>query len=208
MDKLAYKLLNEHFHVSHETFERLSLYQNLLLKWQKSINLISNDTISDIWNRHFLDSLQLIPHIVNKEKIIVDLGSGAGFPAMPIAIFGYKNIHLIESDIRKSAFLREVARITETTVEIHNCRIEDNPIDKIDIYTSRACSSLDNLLQLIALKVPRETICLFHKGKNYSKEEEEARRNFQYNLSVFPSISHSQGVILKLSNIKERDGYE
>lgn len=203
MDKHVYKSLNEQFHVSHETFERLSVYHDLLLKWQKSINLVGTDTIGDAWNRHFLDSLQLAPYIEGQEKIIVDLGSGAGFPALPLAIYGYKNIHLIESDTRKVAFLREVARVTDTKVFIHNCRIEDNPVNKIDIYTSRACSSLETLLQLIESKVPRETICLFHKGKNYSKEDEDARKNWQYDMSVFPSISHSQGVILKLSNIRK-----
>jgi 16S rRNA (guanine527-N7)-methyltransferase len=204
VNKTPFELLNSHINVSCETFERLSLYHDLLLKWQAKINLIGKDTISDIWNRHFLDSLQLIKYLDDKDKIIVDLGSGAGFPGMALAIYGYKNVHLIESDKRKILFLKEVSRITDTRVFLHNCRIENNNIEKIDIFISRACASLDDLLQLIAFKVSRETICLFHKGKNYSKECDEALVNWQYDMSVYPSVSNSESVILQLSNISKR----
>lgn len=202
--KSAFKLLNEYFTVSHETFERLKIYHDMLLRWQKTINLISSDTIDDIWRRHFLDSLQLIKYIENKNKIIVDLGSGGGFPSIPLVIFGYEKVHLIESDKRKSIFLREVLREVDGKACVHNCRIEDNPINNIDIFTSRACASIDALLQLIELKVPRGTDCLFHKGKNYSIEDKKARLKWQYDMSVFPSLSDNQGVVVKLSNISKR----
>lgn len=204
MLKDPFELLNNHIPVSHETFERLKLYHDLLLKWQKKINLISNETISYTWNRHFLDSLQLVKYIDDKEKIIVDLGAGAGFPSMVLAIMGYNNIHLIESDSRKVAFLREVARITESKVSIHNYRIEQNPIiGEIDIFVSRACASLDKLLDLSQKRISRGTICLFHKGKNYSIENQDALKNWQYDLVVTPSIVDSQSVILQLSNIRK-----
>jgi 16S rRNA (guanine527-N7)-methyltransferase len=204
MTKSAFELLNNYISISHETFDKLSAYHDLLLKWQSKINLISNDTIKDVWRRHFLDSLQLLSYIDNKEKAIVDLGSGAGFPAMALAIAGFQNVHLVESDIRKSAFLREVARITETKATIHNCRIEEIKIEKIDIVTSRACASLDKLLHLVYDKISHETICLFHKGKNYSMECEEASKNWQYDISVTPSIVDSEGVIVKISNLHKR----
>jgi len=204
MTKSAFELLSDQISISHETFEKLSAYHDLLLKWQSKINLISNDTIKDVWRRHFLDSLQLLPYIDNKEKTIVDLGSGAGFPAMALAVAGFQNVRLVESDIRKSAFLREVVRITETKATIHNCRIEDVKIEKIDIVTSRACASLDKLLHLIYDKISHETICLFHKGKNYSMEFEEASKNWQYDISATPSIVDSEGVIVKISNLHKR----
>ncbi len=204
MLKDPFEFLNSHISVSHETFERLKLYHDLLLKWQKKINLISNDTISCTWNRHFLDSLQLVKYIDDKEKNIVDLGAGAGFPSMVLAIMGYKNIHLIESDSRKVAFLREVLRITESKASIYNCRIEDNPVvDNIDIFVSRACAPLNKLLELSQKRISRGTICLFHKGKNYSIENQDALKNWQYDLVVTPSIVDSQSVILKLSNIRK-----
>ncbi len=231
MEKNAFELLNEHILISRETFERLSLYHDLLIKWQSKINLVSNDSLKDIWRRHFLDSLQLIPYIDDKEKTIVDLGSGAGFPAMALAIAGYKNIHLIESDVRKISFLREVARVTNANVTLHNCRIEEwsscgvqststgsnmtvrdpalafAPQDDI-IFTSRACASLDKLLHLIYNKVSYETICLFHKGKNYSIEDAEASVNWQYDTEISQTIvdsgSEASGVIMRISNIKKR----
>lgn len=204
-----FDLLNKHIEVSRGTFERLNIYHDLLLKWQRSINLIGKDTIEEAWNRHFLDSLQLIKYIDDNQKIIVDLGSGAGFPGLVLAIYGYKNIHLIESDARKVAFLREVARITNTAISIHHCRIENNPIEQVGIFVSRACAPLDKLLHLIyssqdtAKTVSRETICLFHKGKNYSIENKDALLNWQYDMVATPSIVDSQSVILKLSNIRK-----
>ncbi len=204
MLKDSFALLNNHFEVSCETFERLKLYHDLLLKWQKRINLISNDTVGEAWSRHFLDSFQLAKYIEDKTKLIVDLGAGAGFPSMVLGIIGYKNIHLIESDNRKAVFLKEVARISKTSVFIHNCRIEDNQItDNVDIFVSRACASLDKLLHLSQKRISRETICLFHKGKNYSIEHEDALKNWQYDLDVMPSIVDSQSVILQLSNIRK-----
>jgi 16S rRNA (guanine527-N7)-methyltransferase len=204
MQEKQFAWLNTYISVSRETFERFSVYHDLLLKWQSKINLISNDTIADIWQRHFLDSLQLLPYIENKNKVIVDLGSGAGFPAMVLAVAGYQNVHLVESDKRKAAFLREVARVTDAKVSIHNCRIEEIELPKVDIFTSRACAPLDKLLNLIANKVPRETICLFHKGKNYSIEHDEASLNWQYDMMATPSIADSQGVIMKISNLQKK----
>ncbi len=199
----SFELLNSYLPVSRETFESLSIYHDLLLKWQAKINLVGNDTLSDVWRRHFLDSLQLVKYIEDKNHVIVDLGSGAGFPGMALAIYGYKNVHLIESDSRKVAFLREVSRVTNTKVSIHNCRIENNPIEKVDIFISRACAPLEKLFQLISTSVSRETICLFHKGKNYSIESNNALKNWQYDMFVTSSIADSQSVILNISNIRK-----
>lgn len=202
------KWLNSYVSVSHETGERLKLYHMLLLKWQDKINLVSSDTIVDAWRRHFLDSLQLVNHIDDKNKVIVDLGSGAGFPGMVLAIAGYKNIHLVESDSRKVAFLKEVARITDTKISIHNCRIENHPVSNVDIFISRALASLEKLFSLIDNSVTHETTCLFHKGKNYSIEYSNALLNYNFDMAVTQSISDSQGVILNIANIRKVDDGE
>ena len=199
----SFELLNSHIPVPHGTHERLKLYHDLLLRWQDKINLVGKDTLVDVWNRHFLDSLQLVKYIEDKNKIIADLGSGAGFPGMALAIFGHTNIHLIESDARKVSFLREVSRVTETKISIHHCRIENNPMEKVDIFISRACAPLEKLFQLISKSVTHETTCFFHKGKNYSMECENALANWQYDILVTPSIVDSQSVILNISNIRK-----
>ena len=203
MPKSPFEFLNEHILVSHETFERFQLYYELLLKWHDKINLIGKDTLSDIWNRHFLDSLQLAKYIDDTNKTIVDLGTGAGFPGMTLAIYGYKNVHLVESDSRKAVFLKEVSRVTGTEVFIRNSRIENFILDEVDVIISRACSPLDELLQLSEKIISRETICLFHKGKNYSIEHENAQKDWQYDMAVTPSIAGFQSFILKLSNVRK-----
>src|SRR3954469_13124540 len=98
--------------VSRETRERLDIYADLLRKWQRSINLVGPRTVGDLWNRHFLDSAQLLPLMPPGVSVLVDFGSGAGFPGLVLAILGVKQVHLIESDQRKATFLREVARAT------------------------------------------------------------------------------------------------
>jgi 16S rRNA (guanine527-N7)-methyltransferase len=205
-DPEAFALLNQHIDVSHETFLRLSRYHDLLLRWQSKVNLISPDTIEQAWHRHFLDALQLLPMIENLNAKIVDLGSGGGFPGMVIAIAGAGNMHLVESDTKKILFLREVARITDTTITLHHARIEDAPTQNADIITSRACSPLATLLQLASHYVSHETICLFHKGKNYSKEIEDALVDWEFNIATTPSVTDTQSAILKLTSIRKRQG--
>lgn len=202
-----FELLNRHVNVSRETFKKLSLYYDLLIKWQSKINLISDQTISDIWSRHFLDSLQLLKHIPKtlKNPAMIDIGTGAGFPGMALAIYGVGEIHLIESDGKKISFLKEVSRITESKVFIHHDRIENVKLDKCDIILSRACSDLNQLLNLSSKNVSRETFSLFHKGKNYSNELEEAKKHWSFDTEIFPSVTDQNGVIVKLSNINRAE---
>lgn len=204
MSESAFQLLNQHMNVSHETFDKLNRYYELLIKWQKKINLVGPDTISDAWRRHFLDSIQLLRWIDNLSQPIVDFGSGAGFPGMVLAIFGGKNIHLIESDAKKIAFMQEVSRITKSPVSLHHRRIEDVRIDNVGVITSRACSDLKSLCEYAHPLVSHGTICLFHKGKNYSKEIEDAKENWSFDITVSPSVASDEGVILNLSNLGER----
>ncbi|MDX1975036.1 MAG: 16S rRNA (guanine(527)-N(7))-methyltransferase RsmG [Rickettsiales bacterium] len=203
-----YQLLNERIDVSRETFDRLKLYCDLLLKWQAKINLISNDTIPDVWTRHFLDSLQLTQHISNREMTIVDMGSGAGFPALVLAICGYKNIHCIESDAKKIAFLQEVSRITKSPVTLHHGRIEAQALPVADMVCARALADLDRLLVYSEAFVSRETICLFPKGKNYANELDNAKQHWSFEHVILPSITDPEAVILKLSNIQKRASHD
>ncbi len=202
-----FDLLNRHIKVSPETFLKLSLYHDLLLKWQSKINLVGADTLADAWDRHFLDSLQLLNAIDDLSGTIVDVGSGAGFPGMTLAIGGATDMHLIESDGKKITFLREIARLTETKVSIHHCRAEDCEKLSADIIVSRAVSSIDNLLSFSLPQISHGTTCLFHKGKNYAKEIEEAKEHWLFEITVIPSVTHDQSAILKLTHIRKR-GYD
>ena len=173
----TYEKFSSHVFVSRETYEKLCVFEKILIKWQNSINLVSRITIKSIWIRHFLDSAQLYTFVKNVEGNIIDFGSGAGFPGMVLAIMGKKNIHCVESDYKKCVFLKEIAMLTETDITIHNCRIEDLGFINVDLITCRALASLSKLIDYVEiftnkslgdkLETPK---LLFLKGKSYYSE--------------------------------------
>jgi 16S rRNA (guanine527-N7)-methyltransferase len=188
--------------VSHETKQKLEIYHALLVKWQKAINLVSPATLADAARRHFMDSTQLLPLIPDKNTTLADLGSGAGFPGMVLAILGVKDVHLVESDLRKSLFLREVARETDTTITVHNRRIEDCHIPQVGIITARALAPLTELLgHMSQLAASRNTIGLFLKGAQTSDEIEAARKKWDFAAELIPSITDNHGKVIKINNL-------
>ena len=145
----TYEKFSSNVFVSRETYEKLCVFEKILIKWQNSINLISRSTINSIWDRHFLDSAQLYKFVTNVEGNIIDFGSGAGFPGMVLAIMGKKNIHLVESDQKKCVFLREIAMLTNLDITIHNCRIENLTNIDVDMITCRALAPLNKLIDYV-----------------------------------------------------------
>jgi 16S rRNA (guanine527-N7)-methyltransferase len=190
--------------VSRETLHKLEIYVALLLKWQTKINLISNTTVNDVWKRHILDAIQLLSFYDHETSTLLDIGTGAGIPGLLLAIAGNKKTILVESDTRKSAFLKEAARVTDSNVEIHNKRIESLKFQDIDVITSRACANIHQLLIYSSNFLSNNTVCLFPKGENYTKEVEEAQKNWHFSYDVFPSLSDSSGNIIKIYNITKR----
>ena len=128
--------------VSRETRGRLEVYADLLRKWQPKINLIAPSTLPDLWARHFEDSAQLLQLVPECTKRIADMGSGGGFPGLVLAILTGIETHLIESDSRKGAFLREAARLTDAPVTLHTKRLEAMPSLGADLITARALAPL------------------------------------------------------------------
>lgn len=193
--------------ISDAQFQQFQTYHKALLKWQKAINLVSNTTLQSAWERHFWDSAQLVPYIPEQVKTIVDLGSGAGFPGMVLALlFPDKNIHMIESDERKCQFLKHVSRETNRPVSIHDDRIE-NIIQNLtpDIITARAFSSLENIIKMtksVWQKNPALKMLLL-KGQKVEQEMAEARQLYAFDYEAHDSETHSEGCILKISNIKD-----
>ena len=187
--------------VSRETLQRLQIYRNLLLKWNSRVNLVGKSTLGDIWRRHFLDSAQLLHYIPKKSKVWVDLGSGAGFPGMVLAILNVGTVHLVESNQRKCAFLREVARTTQTNVEIHNKRIEHLDPWPIDVITARAVAPVAKLLELSRSFVTPESTCLFLKGQDIDDELTEAGKYWKMSIDRTPSVADYRGTILRLTRV-------
>ncbi len=130
------------FDVSRETLERLDAYVGLLAAWNRRINLVGASTLGDPWRRHILDSAQLLPHVPRQARVLVDLGSGAGLPGLILSILGVPEVHLVESDQRKAAFLFEAARITGAACKIHPVRAEKMPRLAADVVTARALARL------------------------------------------------------------------
>ena len=191
--------------VSRETIDRLIIYHHLLIKWQRSINLVSPKTIDVAWERHFIDSMQLFPLISDIKKPIFDLGSGGGFPGMVLSIMGADAMYLIESDQRKCVFLSEVARETAASVQIHNKRIESFQSDvKASTITARALTSLKDLLSYAEPLLAEGGECLFLKGKGIEQEMAEAEEKFSFHVERHQSLTDEEGSIIKILNIKKK----
>lgn len=178
---------------------KLEAYERLLLKWQKAINLIGESTLPEIPLRHFADSAQIAQYIPDKNAMIADLGSGAGFPGMVLAILGFSQIHLIESDIRKATFLREVSRETNTPVTVHDCRIEDCKIQRFDVVTARALAPLSDLLGHMSRMA---STGIFMKGAQAEDEIAAAKKDWEFEFEIHQSISDPSGKIIKMFHVK------
>jgi 16S rRNA (guanine527-N7)-methyltransferase len=204
------------FAVSHETMEKLQLYERLLMRWQKAVNLIAPATISHIWQRHFADSAQLLALTPARANIWVDIGSGGGFPGLVIAIMIANQkecfVHLIESNSRKCAFLSEVARQTGAPARVHNMRIADaassGAVPAADVVTARALAPLDALLELALPFFGNASAGLFLKGREAGVEIADARKRWTFDLKIHPSISDAQGQILELGKPMLKRGGE
>jgi 16S rRNA (guanine527-N7)-methyltransferase len=190
--------------VSRETLARLEAYAALLAQWNERINLVARETLRDPWRRHFLDSAQLLPFVPEGARSLVDLGSGAGFPGLVLAILGVPGVELVESDARKCAFLREAARIAQAPVTIHNARIESLPPHPVDVVTARGCAPLDRILLLSEDLIGSQTRCIFLKGERAEEELTAARRAWNMTALLHPSRSDPRGVILALEQIARR----
>ena len=196
------------FAVPRETVEKLELYADLLRQWQRAVNLVAPSTLDDVWHRHFTDCAQLINH-APKAEIWVDLGSGAGFPGLVIAIIlaNHENhvVHLIESNSRKCAFLSEVARKTGAPVKVHEGRIEDiargGQIGSADVVTSRALAPLTLLLRLADGFCSERTLGLFLKGRDAQQEIDQALLHWRFEFGCAPSRTSGDGMIVGVRNL-------
>tara|TARA_B100000900_G_scaffold106250_1_gene88255 strand:+ start:194 stop:793 length:600 start_codon:yes stop_codon:yes gene_type:complete len=190
------KLLN----VSRETMDQFTAYLELLEKWQRRINLVANSTLPDAWRRHILDSAQLARFFPPNTRKILDVGSGAGFPGLVLAILGGIEVELVESDQRKAVFLSSVIRSLGLSAKVHNQRIELLPNLAADVITARALAPVPRLLKLIEKQLCSSTICLFLKGSSVEDELTNLKTYSTMKSKCYPSLSGPNGVILELKH--------
>jgi 16S rRNA (guanine527-N7)-methyltransferase len=202
--------------VSRETRAAFDIYESQLRKWQRAVNLVGPATLDEIWHRHFLDSAQLVPLIPprtdGRAPVILDIGSGAGFPGLVLAILAATGavpapcyvVHLVEANGRKCAFLREVARLTGADVTVHQVRVESLPVFPVDVITARACAPLPKLLDLVGHFIDDPQICpffLFLKGKTAREELTESAKKWKMRSEIFTSMTGADGVVLRLKDV-------
>jgi 16S rRNA (guanine527-N7)-methyltransferase len=196
--------------VSRETERRLDRFVDLLLDWQRKINLISPSTIPNLWIRHVADSLQLLD-LAPEPNTWVDLGSGGGFPGMPIACALMETpqavVHLIESNGKKTSFLREAIRVTGVAAEVHQMRAEDygeSSGDKVDVVSARALAPLKTLCDQAFPLIARGAVGLFPKGQDVDAELTEAAKYWTLEASKVPSKTSPKGCIVVVRGLSRR----
>ena len=206
MGSLTYKDFKVKTDINDERSEKLKTYLNLIKIWQKKFNLISQKSFESIWERHFLDSYQILKLIGNKKRIL-DIGSGAGFPAIVCAICSNNNFDLVEINQKKCNFLNKVKDIIGIkNIFIHHSRIENlKIINNFDYISARAVTSLDKLLKYSFKFYKNGMYCIFLKGKTVSKEIEIAKKKFVFDFKSVNSITNKDGKILLIKNINKKN---
>ncbi len=197
------------YNVSRETMNKLKAYEKLVLEWNNRFNLISKSSVEFIWERHIEDSLQLCKFITSKDEILYDFGSGAGFPAIVIAIvaeelFPNLKVSLVESIGKKATFLNEVKNVLGLNVVVYNDRIENLKLPKADIISSRALASLPKLLEYSKPFCKTTTRLIFPKGEKWKDEVLEAEKNWKFDYQTEQSLTSDTGCILQIKNIRRK----
>jgi 16S rRNA (guanine527-N7)-methyltransferase len=199
------KPLLDRLHVSRETLERLEMFDAVIRKWNPRINLVSRASLDALWTRHIADSVQVFRCVEPAEKW-VDIGSGGGFPGLIIAILAADEapdmtVTLIESDQRKSAFLRTAARECGAKVTVLTERIEKAAPQNADVLSARALADLSMLLGFSERHLKTDGIALFPKGGQWKKEVDNARGQWRFEAEPVKSLTEPEAVILNIRGV-------
>lgn len=203
-------LLMSDYGVSRETIERFEAYQAILTKWAPRINLVGASTLASFWDRHILDSAQILPLARPEARTFVDFGSGAGFPGLVLAALVHHKdgaqVTLIEASTKRCGFLREAARAMQVHAEIINDKLEHVAPRPVDVITARAFTALDRLLAYGEKWQGPQTQALFPKGEEVSAELQQASTNWLFKSTIHPSASDARGCIVEITECQARTG--
>ncbi len=190
--------------VSRESWTRIEAFVDLLLHWQQRINLISPTSVADLWARHILDSLQVLPLLPSGLKAFADLGSGSGCPGVPLAIASGAHVHLYESNGKKAAFLREALRHCQQPGSVHPVRLEDvakHPLPQVQAVTARALAPLGVLVGRAEPFLAQGACGFFHKGQDVDAELTQATKCWRIQFRKHQSLTDSRAVILEVEEV-------
>ena len=196
--------------VSRETIERLEAFAALVAQWTKRINLVSVNSVDQIWQRHIEDSAQIFQYAGSNCSRWVDLGSGGGFPGIVLAILARElnptvAFILVESDLRKATFLRTAARTLDLNVSVESQRIEALAPLNGDVVSARALASLSALLPMVNLHLAENGTAILPKGRKFADEIAQARESWDFDLEEYQSITEDDARVLVLKRINERE---
>ncbi len=197
------------YDVSRETIQKLKDFVTILRDWNEKMNLVSKKSMEDVWGRHVLDSLQLMEYLPAAVKSLVDIGSGAGFPGVVLAIamqekFPTAQITLVESITKKTVYLKDVCqKLGLNNVTVENNRVENIVFKNIDVITARAVAALDVLCGYAYKIGSKQTEMLFLKGQSHAQEDAAARQKWRYDADICPNRYADGGVIMKLRNLRK-----
>ncbi len=187
--------------VSRETYEGITQYLALLKKWNLKINLISRKlSTQEIWTNQIIDSLCLAPHLSTEESIM-DIGSGAGFPGVILALLGFNNLSLIEINTKKSVFLKTVADSLGLKINVINNDVRQINTSPPKVIISKAMTSASNLADLCEHLIGNETRVLLLKSRDQLNELEKLKSNWNYRLQVCEN-KYNNSIIIILSNLR------
>jgi len=191
--------------VSRETEAQLDRFALLLADRNRSLSLIADSTMEALWTRHFLDSAQILRLIPDPEAVVVDLGTGAGFPGLVLGILGLPKIHLIENNMQKVAFLRNVVAELGLPVTVHAMKIEAVRPFAAGTVTARALKPLDQLIGLSRKFMGSGSACVFPKGRRAEEELRDAERRWRMKTERFQSLTDAGSTIFRISDIQEAE---
>ena len=182
----------------------LAVYVDLLLKWNATINLIAAGDVPDIWPRHIADSLQLGSVLDPLPARAIDMGSGAGFPGLVLAIAFGIEVDLIEQDKRKAAFLREAAMVTRAPARVHAAKLERANVAPAPLVVARALAPLKELFRFAEPLLAPDGVCLFPKTIAAEAEIADARRRWSFGVDRIDSKTDPNGMILRVRDLRRR----
>ncbi len=173
-----------------------------LVIYNKHTNLVGKSTLIDPWRSHILDCIQISLFIKNKYSTIIDIGTGAGLPGLVLAMTGYKNVSLVDSNGKKISFVKHVSNKLDINVRIFLNRIEKLNNEKFDFVISRALGNLNKLFTYSHKFINNETVLIFLKGKTVKNEIKEAKNIWSFHSEIYPSYSDERGNILIIKKLK------